>query len=191
MASADLKISQHGLSRRSFLVAGALVAGGCLFPGAAASAVRKMAAPEKSLSFFNPHTAEKLSTIYWREGGYVPAALEEINHFFRDHRTQDVHPIDTGLLDLLHNLRRKLKTDAQFNLICGYRSPETNAMLRKKSRGVAKKSYHLTGQAVDIRVPGLKTATLRKAALTIEGGGVGYYPKSGFVHMDVGPVRFW
>ena len=124
-------------------------------------------------------------------GEYLSEALEHINYIFRDRRTQEIHSIDTGLLDLLYTLKRHLKTDAPFGLVCGYRSPKTNAMLRKKSKAVAKKSFHLRGQAVDIRVPGVKTASLRKAAMAIKGGGVGYYPRSRFVHVDVGPVRYW
>jgi uncharacterized protein YcbK (DUF882 family) len=191
MPSAHYKFFDYALSRRGFLVAGALVAGKCLFPAATGGAAERHAAPRKSLYIYNLHTSETLKTVYREGDHYVPAALKEIDYLFRDHRTQAIHPIDTGLLDLLYTLNQHLETDAPFHLICGYRSPETNAMLRKRSRGVAKKSYHLKGQAVDIRLPGLKTAALRKAAVAIRGGGVGYYPRSGFVHMDVGPVRFW
>jgi len=191
MLSRHMKIFKHSINRRSFLMFSALVAGKCLLPRTAAATVDPAPVPQRSLRFCNLHSLETLETIYWKEGQYLEGALEEINYLFRDRRTQEIHAIDTGLLDLLHALKNHLKTGATFNLICGYRSPQTNAMLRKKSKAVAKKSFHLKGQAVDIRVPGLSTAALRKAAITLGGGGVGYYPSSGFVHMDVGPVRYW
>jgi len=179
------------ISRRSFLMLGALAAGRCLFPRSAPAAVPAPRAREKSLTFCNQHTAEILETVYWKDGKYVPRALERINHIFRDRRTDEIHPIDTRLLDLLHLMKLRLKTDAPIDLVCGYRSPRTNAMLRRKSRGVAKRSFHLQGQAVDIRVPGFKPASLRRVAMAVHGGGVGYYPRAGFVHLDVGPVRSW
>ena len=191
MPSEHMKIFRHTVNRRKFLMFSALIAGNCLLPRAASAAIDPGPVPQRTLRFYNLHTTEKLETVYWREGEYVSGALEEINYLFRDRRTQDIHTIDTKLLDLLYTLRQHLDNNAPFNLVCGYRSPETNAMLRKRSKGVAKKSFHLKGQAVDIRVPGLKTASLRKAAMALGGGGVGYYPRSGFIHMDVGPVRHW
>jgi uncharacterized protein YcbK (DUF882 family) len=146
---------------------------------------------EKSLAFHNLHTLEDLEVVYWRDGRYLAPALDEIYYILRDHRQEEVHPIDTGLLDLLHALNRRLGTARPFHLVCGYRSPKTNAMLRKRSRGVARKSLHLKGMAVDIRVPGFRTSALRDIASSLRGGGVGYYRKPGFVHLDVGRVRYW
>jgi uncharacterized protein YcbK (DUF882 family) len=115
----------------------------------------------------------------------------DINHILRDHRTGEIKPIDPDLLDLLHALRTRLGTQRPFHVISGYRSPCTNEQLRSRSRGVARKSMHLFGKAVDIRIPGHDLADLRQAALAEQAGGVGYYPRPGFVHVDVGRVRFW
>lgn len=185
------KNAKHSLSRRHFLLCGALVAGKCLLPGTALGAIRRPAEAEKILAFHNLHTLEDLEVVYWRRGSYLPGALEEINYIFRDRRTEEIHTINPALLDLLHTLKHRLNTDAPFELVCGYRSPKTNAMLRRKNHGVAKRSLHLKGMAVDIRVPGYRTAALRDVAMSLKAGGVGYYPKSRFVHLDVGPVRSW
>lgn len=191
MSSSRPKAARHLLSRRNFLLCGALAAGKCLLPGAAFGAISAPAVAEKTLAFHNLHTLENLDIVYWRWGSYLPTALEEINYMFRDRRTEEIHTIAPALLDVLHNLKHRLKTDAPFELVCGYRSPKTNAMLRKKSRGVAKRSLHLKGMAVDIRVPGYRTAALRDIAMSLKAGGVGYYPRSRFVHVDIGPVRYW
>jgi uncharacterized protein YcbK (DUF882 family) len=185
------KTGTYLLSRRHFLMCGALAAGKCLLPGTAFGAVAAPAVTEKSLAFHNLHTSENLEVIYWRNGEYLQCALDNINYLFRDRRTEEIHTIEPVLLDLLYSLKQRLRTDAPIGLVCGYRSPKTNAMLRKRNRGVAKRSLHLKGMAVDIRVPGLKTAALRDIATSIGGGGVGYYPRSRFVHMDIGPVRHW
>jgi len=191
MPFSRVKNAKHLLSRRHFLLCGALVAGKCLLPGTALGAIRRPGEAEKTLAFHNLHTLEDLQVVYWRRGSYLPGALEEINYMFRDRRTEEIHTIDPALLDLLHTLKHRLNTDAPFELVCGYRSPRTNAMLRRKNRGVAKRSLHLKGMAVDIRVPGYRTAALRDVAMSLKAGGVGYYPKSRFVHLDIGPVRFW
>jgi uncharacterized protein YcbK (DUF882 family) len=109
----------------------------------------------------------------------------------RDHRSDEVSPIDTRLLDLLHTLSDKLDTTSQFHVISGYRSPATNAKLAEKSNGVARHSLHMDGLAIDIRLPGRELADVRRAAIALRSGGVGYYPGSNFVHMDVGRVRTW
>jgi uncharacterized protein YcbK (DUF882 family) len=118
-------------------------------------------------------------------------SLREINHLLRDHRTGDTVQMDRELLDLLYSLQHKVESKKEFQVISGYRSPKTNAMLRSKSSGVAKKSLHMQGKAIDIRLPGTSLKNLRKAAVALKSGGVGYYPNSNFVHVDTGRVRYW
>lgn len=145
----------------------------------------------KELSFYNLHTDEKLRVTYFKNGGYDKSALAKIHHILRDFRTGDVHPISANLIDLMHDLQGKLRTDKTIEIISGYRSPQTNNMLAGQSGGVAKKSYHTRGLATDIRMPGVSLRKLKTTALFMKRGGVGYYPKSNFVHVDVGPVRRW
>lgn len=149
------------------------------------------AAPERALSFHNLHTGESLNVTYWADGHHLPDALSEVNRILRDFRTGEVWPIDVGLLDLLHRVRQSLDTTAPFHIISGYRSPATNKKLRTNSSSVAKRSLHMQGMAIDVRVPGRQLRTLHKAAVAQKSGGVGKYPKSNFVHMDVGRVRYW
>jgi uncharacterized protein YcbK (DUF882 family) len=143
------------------------------------------------LALENLHTGDRLNLVYAANGAYEPDALKEINHVLRDHRTGEVHAIDTGLLDLLHNISATLETTAPFQDMSGYRSPVTNAALHGKSSQVATKSLHMVGQAIDIRVPGRALTDLHKTALGLKRGGVGFYPSSNFVHVDVGRVRKW
>lgn len=147
----------------------------------------------RSLAFDNIHTGEKLRVDYWANGDYLPDALAAVNNVLRDFRTSQVHPIAPGLLDLLMSLRVQLDTSAPLSIISGYRSPVTNAMLRggHENSGVATKSLHMQGKAVDIRIAGRPLALVHKAALSLRGGGVGYYPSSDFVHVDIGRVRTW
>jgi uncharacterized protein YcbK (DUF882 family) len=146
---------------------------------------------EHTLRLFNTHTDEKLHVCYWKDGKYLDEELAAVNHFFRDFRTGDVTAIDRRLLDLLHTISKKAPKDASLHLISGFRSPETNQKLRSGSKSVARKSLHMTGQAADIRIPGMKTSVLRKIAIDIGEGGVGFYQKSDFVHVDTGRVRQW
>jgi uncharacterized protein YcbK (DUF882 family) len=139
----------------------------------------------------NLHTGESLQAIYWEEGRYVPDALAAVNKVLRDFRTGDQHQMDPGLLDLLDTLNRKVEARGPFQIISGYRSPKTNAMLHERSDGVAAKSLHMQGMAMDIRLDGVALDHLHKAALDTARGGVGYYPTSNFVHVDVGRVRQW
>lgn len=180
-----------GLSRRNFIKL--LVCSGILSYSSkfALAAIDGIALKERSLSLFNPHTKEGFEGIYWCDGDYVSNALNNVNHIMRDIRTNDVKPIDTHLLDLIFSISIKLKPEAPFRVISGYRSQKTNTLLRKRGNGAAKKSYHIKGQAVDIRLPGYRTSVLRRAAYEFKKGGVGYYPKRRFVHIDVGPVRYW
>jgi uncharacterized protein YcbK (DUF882 family) len=179
------------IDRRGFLKAGALASLVSLVPASLRAGTTHALAPERALSFYNTHTGESLKAVYWTEGTYVSEILNEISHIMRDHRTDEVLAIDPQLLDLLHDLSIKTGNRRPFHIISGYRSPATNALLRKRNRGVAKRSLHVTGQAVDIRLPGYKLSALRRAAIRLQGGGVGYYPRSKFVHIDVGPVRYW
>lgn len=178
---------KHPLNRRSFLKLGLLAA--ALPLPAFASRGRLM--PERRLSFNNLHTGEKLDLPYWIEGDYVAESLAEINRVLRDHRTDQIAAIDTGLLDLLHRVQATLGTSQPFQVISGYRSPASNQMLAGHSSGVAKGSLHMQGKAIDIRLPGVALADLRRTGLMLKGGGVGYYPNSDFVHLDVGRVRTW
>jgi uncharacterized protein YcbK (DUF882 family) len=165
-------------------------------PRRAQAAVRPAGAavPERVLSFFNTHTGERLKTRYCAGGEYQPDALVEINHILRDFRANEIKPIDPRLLDLLNELGGTLETDQPFHIISGYRSPHTNAALRERggaATGVASHSLHMVGQAIDIRLPGVKLDHLRGAARSLKIGGVGFYPDLNFVHVDVGRVRYW
>lgn len=158
---------------------------------AAPTSLFAMSEASRELSFYNTHTGESLTTTYWEQGSYHPEALAEINHLLRDHRTGTDHEMNRELIDLLYRLQTKVGSHRDFHIISGYRSPKTNAMLNGKSGGVAKKSLHMQGKAIDIRLPGTDLSDLRKAALALRGGGVGYYERSNFIHLDVGRVRRW
>lgn len=143
------------------------------------------------LAFENLHTGEKLTTPYWINGAYEPEACRQIDWLLRDHRSGNATTMSRELLDLLHRLRSVLESPAPFQVISGYRSPQTNAKLASASSGVASNSLHMKGIAIDIRLPGCALPDLRQAALSLKAGGVGYYPKSNFVHVDTGRVRAW
>lgn len=178
-------------SRRAFLVrTSAVLAGALLPPLARAASPSPAGSGRKSLAFVNLHTGEDLDVTYWKGGGYVENAIRSINHLFRDYRTGEVLPIQRSLLDLLHDIRAELGTAEALELISGYRSPATNAHLRKMGRGVAKRSLHMVGKAADVRIPGTSLTDLRDTGLALRRGGVGYYAKE-FVHIDVGRVRSW
>ncbi len=149
------------------------------------------AAEERSLAFVHTHTGETLSTVYFQGGSYRPPELERVNHLLRDFRTGDVHPIDPSLLDILFELRTLMDQDRPFEVISGYRSPKTNAFLRRVSSGVAEHSLHMAGRAIDVRMSGYPTRRMRELALGMQRGGVGFYPTSDFVHLDNGRVRWW
>ncbi len=176
------------LSRRRFLIYSSAVAASVLAGPVFAHA--KMSA-ERSLSLRNLHTGEMLSTTYWADGDYIADSLMDIEHLLRDHRTGEQHRIDPQLLDVLNSLNSKIGTEKPFHVISGYRSPKTNNMLHTRSNGVAKRSLHMEGKAIDIRIPGYDLRHLRRAALSLKAGGVGYYPSSNFVHVDTGRVRYW
>lgn len=176
------------LTRRNFLILGAAAAA-TLAADPVQAALRTR--PQRTLSLYNLHTGETFHSVYWAEGRYVPQSLRAIDRVLRDHRTDDIHRIDPRVLDVLAALQDKLRTRQPFQIISGYRSPATNAMLASTGEGVAKRSLHLEGKAVDIRLPKTSVRTIGRAARSLKAGGVGLYPASNFVHIDTGPVRTW
>jgi len=189
MAIYDKCTRLHGHSRRTFLK---LIAGGSatsmLLPGLAQA---KLTQPERWLRLFNLHTAESALVAYWADGQYVDSGLSALNAFFRDHRNGEIYPIDPNLLDVVYLLTAMSGSKRHVEVVCGYRSPQTNEMLRSTTTGVAKHSYHLTGQAIDFYIPGISLAHLHRLAKSLRAGGVGYYPDSHFIHVDTGPIRYW
>jgi uncharacterized protein YcbK (DUF882 family) len=175
--------------RRRFIAALGGAAGAWLLDRAAPAAAQPSV--ERSLSFYNLHTGESVRAAYWADGAYQTDALTAIDRVLRDYRTGEVRSMDRRLLDLLHALRLDLGTSAAFHVISGYRSPATNAMLRQQGHAVASHSLHMEGKASDVRLPGVDLDTLHRAAVARRAGGVGYYLGPQFVHVDVGPVRYW
>jgi uncharacterized protein YcbK (DUF882 family) len=149
-------------------------------------------AREYRLRLFHTHTGERIDIVYRRGDVYFPDAINRLDQFLRDHRTGDVHQFDARLFDLLHDLTASLgRAGTEIDIICGFRTPWSNEFLRRTTSGVASHSLHMEGEAIDIRIPGISTSELRDAALALHRGGVGFYPKSEFVHVDVGRVRRW
>ena len=173
--------------RRAFLRAAGLAAA-VLAPAGSAWA-RTM--ESRSLSFVHTHTGESLSAVFFQGGSYQPAGLTRINHLLRDFRTEEVHVIDPRVLEILFDLQTLANRDDPFEVISGYRSPRTNALLRTRSSGVAEHSLHMEGRAIDVRLTGFSTRQLHQLALRMDRGGVGFYPRSDFVHLDCGRVRCW
>ena len=145
----------------------------------------------RELAFYHTHTGKELSILYHDGHSHLEPALKEINHFLSDFRTGEVYPIDKGLLDALYVLQQKTGVENSFEIISAYRSPKTNDKLRQKSNGVAKRSLHMQGKAVDIRLRGYNTKALKEQAIAMKVGGVGYYRRSDFIHLDTGRVRYW
>jgi len=179
----------HAMTRRSFLGSALLLAAPVVVGGHATAAILNR--DRRDLAFENLHTGEQLNIVYFSYRQYVPEALRQINWVLRDVRTGESAPIDPRLLDLLFRLRLAVAASSNFQVISGYRSPKTNALLASRSEGVALKSLHTQGKAIDIRVPGISLRQLRDAAKSLKAGGVGYYSQSNFVHVDIGRVRFW
>ena len=175
-------------NRRTFLKMSASAVVSTLVPHAALAVGRS---EHQILSFYNIHTGESLTTCYRVNGKLINRAAGRISKIMRDHRTGDVKPVDPNLLDLLHRITRSISPQSPISIISGYRSPQTNAALRRATRGVAKKSLHMEGRAIDFRIPGYKTQGIRETAVALHSGGVGYYPESDFVHLDTGPVKVW
>ena len=153
--------------------------------------VNVQASDARQLSFYHTHTHLNLDVIYYQNGEYVDSALDKVNRFLKDFRTGDVAEMDPELLDILYDLRNELGSEETYEVISAYRSPKTNEMLRANGGGVARNSQHLLGNAIDVRLRGTKTKTLRDTALEMQRGGVGYYENSDFVHLDTGRVRRW
>jgi len=178
------------MQRRAFLKSSLILAAPTLsLPALAKTA--QAASGERSLRLYNTHTGEKLRSVFWAEGEFIPDAMKDINKVLRDHRNNKVAQIDPALLLLLTQLNDKLDNQRELHIISGYRSPESNAKLHAASDGVAKRSLHMDAKAIDIRLPGKDLKMLHRAAMSLKGGGVGYYADSQFVHMDTGRVRYW
>lgn len=178
------------MQRRAFLKSSLLLAA----PTLSIPALAKTAQPatgERVLRLYNTHTGEKLKSTFWAEGEFIPDAMKDINKVLRDHRNNKVAHMDPELLLLLTQLNDRLDNNRELHIISGYRSPESNAKLHAASGGVAKRSLHMDAKAIDIRLPGKDLKMLHKAAMSLKGGGVGYYASSQFVHMDTGRVRYW
>lgn len=160
-----------------------------LLPGFTQAAV--LAAGSRNLQLCNEHTGEAVNVTYWENGHYDPRALKEINFILRDHHNDEVTDIDPRLLDLLSNLHRRVGSKQPFQVVCGYRSPQTNALLVSEHGGVASNSLHMVGKAIDIRLADRNPRQVRDAAKSLRLGGVGYYARPAFVHVDTGSVRYW
>lgn len=173
--------------RRRFLEFSLVAAAGVLGSSRTALAHEK----ERVIALYNAHTGESLKAVYWAAGEYVAESLQDISVLLRDYRTGDIKEIDPRLIDFLHRLRRRARSRGPYQVVSGYRSPKTNEILRKHSAGVAKRSLHIQGRAVDILLPGVDLPVLHRAALSLRAGGVGYYPNPGFLHLDTGRVRSW
>ena len=178
---------KHRLDRRRFLQTAALAVPLAVAPGLV------MATPgePRRLRFYHTHTGEKLDVVYHEDGAYLPDALSKLDYLLRDFRSGDVVGIEPALLDFLHASQQRLSSRGTYEIISAYRSPTTNEWLRRRGGGVAKRSLHLQGRAIDVRLTDVDTRTLRRAARDIARGGVGYYAKSDFVHLDTGRVRWW
>ncbi len=191
--------TKSDLNRRSFLGLGAATLAGTLIPGIcspAAAATFKggvVGSGARRLAFRNTHTGESFSGVYRVGDKYLPDAFTQINTVLRDFRTGQVYPIDPRVIDIIFSVHHMTGQQKPFQIISGYRSPKTNTMLRGRSAktGVAKKSLHMKGQAIDLRMDGFSSARVRDLASSLNAGGVGYYAKSNFVHLDCGDVRTW
>lgn len=185
---------QNSLSRRKFLVLG----GAAALVGVSSSTLSGLIIPQKPKLFqkkfalTNIHTGESFEGVFWRNGSWVETSLQQLNKILRDRRNGKMHRINPELFHLMHKIQEEAGTTAQFEIICGYRSSETNQMLNRTKMGVAKNSQHTKGNAIDLRLSGIKLASLRDIARGFKAGGVGYYPKSNFVHIDIRPrPAYW
>lgn len=182
-----LSVGAAALALRSAPVVAAPIA----MDPAATAPEATAAQPERRLRLANAHTWEKLDIVYWADGEYIPEAMADINHLMRDHRANRSKAMDPKLIDQLHVLVSVLDTKERVHVLSGYRTPETNAALRKRSNGVAKYSLHMEAKAMDLNIPGISAKDIQTAAMSMKAGGVGYYGSSGFVHIDTGRVRAW
>lgn len=189
MSKPDESIDSTNHSRRKLLKCSASLAVVSSFPQIiqASSGLTS----QRSLEFLNLHTDESLGCCYWANGIYVPHSLSEINHILRDHRANEIYAMDPTLLDLLYVLREATGSQSPYHVISAYRSPQTNEKLRIRSNGVARRSLHMQGKAIDIRLPDIELSQLRDTAMALNAGGVGYYQQSNFLHIDIGQPRSW
>lgn len=178
-------------TRRRVLHLGVVGMSGALLGRSLRAQAAAPAASSKRIALHNLHTGERLDVEFAREGEYVPQAMAAIEVVLRDFRTGERHAIDLKLLDTLHAVADRSGVDPVFGVISGYRSPQTNEQLRERSAGVARHSLHLEGRAIDVRLAGVDCAALAAEALDLGAGGVGYYRRSDFVHLDTGPFRTW
>jgi len=180
-------------SRRLFLKGFACATGAAMIgsPSIVLASKNDMQLPQRKLAFHNLHTEEKKSLTYFNQGQYVSEAVHDLSYLLRDHRSGDMHTMDPELFNLLNDLQISLGGNKTFQVISGYRSPATNKMLTRQSSGVAKKSLHMQGKAIDIRVAGIDSRKVQQVAIDMARGGVGYYRSSDFVHIDTGNVRHW
>jgi uncharacterized protein YcbK (DUF882 family) len=185
------KLNSTGITRRGILGAFAATAVVAAPTYANAAGFLRGGGDVRRIQMFSGRTGERLDTIYWIEGKYIGEAIREVNSFMRDWRTGTAIDMDTRTIDIMAAAHNLMDTNQPYMLLSGYRSPQTNAMLRSKSGGVAKRSLHMIGQAADLRLDGRSTAQMSRAAQSCRAGGVGRYRGSNFVHMDCGPVRAW
>ena len=182
-------MDKFDVNRRKLLALGGVALGAAILPG---QAFATLSTPRpRILTLSNLNTGESIKTEFFDGRGYIKDELSRLNHFFRDYRANKIKTIDPKLFDQIYRLQVLMGTQKPVQLISGYRSLDTNNELRAHSRGVAKQSYHTKGQAMDFHIEGLSLSNVRKAALSLKAGGVGYYPSSNFVHIDTGPVRHW
>ena len=204
------------IDRRKLLELGLFAGATVVAPGAALAKAHRHAAPRhgssrhaatrlvqaraaplpdpalpRRLAIYNLHTDEHIDAVYWERGAYVPDALDAVNRVLRDFRTGEIRAIEPRLLDVLTDLHAATEANGPFQLISGYRSTQTNQMLREQSAEVAQQSFHVQGKAMDLYLDDIDLSRLRNAAMDLSRGGVGYYPQSKFIHVDVGPVRHW
>lgn len=180
-----------GITRRGLLGAFAATAVTAAPTFSNAAGFLRGAGDIRRLSMFSGRTGERVETVYWIEGEYIGEAMREINLLMRDWRTSEAINIDTRTIDIIAASARLMDTSTPYQLLSGYRSPQTNALLRSRSRGVAKNSLHMKGQAADLRMAGRSVSQISRAAASCSAGGVGRYSGSNFVHVDCGIVRTW
>ncbi|HPQ50488.1 MAG: DUF882 domain-containing protein [Alphaproteobacteria bacterium] len=183
--------SESLLSRRSFLKGGLTLSMSALISASVKPALAMPSGGAYNVSFKNSHTGEVFSGVYRVGNKYLPEAFERINYVMRDFRANEVFPMDPRAIDIISAVHRHTGTSHPYSVISGYRSPHTNAMLRSHSRGVAKRSLHMSGQAIDVRLQDVNAKHIREIATNLKAGGVGYYARQGFVHMDSGEFRTW
>ncbi len=180
-----------GMSRRSLLAAFAATAVTAAPTFANAAGFLRGGGDIRRIRMYSGRTGERLDMVYWIDGKYIKDALKEVNHFMRDWRTGDTLSMDTRTIDIMAAAHNLMDANEPYMLLSGYRSPKTNQMLRSRSRGVARNSLHLKGQAADLRLSSRTVTQMARAALACNAGGVGKYSRSNFVHMDCGQVRSW